>query len=624
MAVITQPTTPSESGEFRDDPLFPADSAAGLAEATLRDGIRFIAIYCALAALIWMTFGQTVGHPFVNYDDQEYVYENPRITGGLTNQAVIGAFTQFHARNWHPLTTLSHMLDCQLFGLNPAGHHFINVLLHTAAALLLFSLLQSMTGAVWRSFFVAALFAVHPLRAESVAWVAERKDVLSGVFFMLTLCAYVRYARARTGRAYLITLVLFLCGLMSKPMLVTLPVVLLLLDYWPLQRWQPELTQTGVIVRPRLLSLLIEKIPFFIGSISISAATMLAQRQTVAYSGSVPIDARLANALRSCVTYIGQMLWPVNLALFYPDQGDSLTAWSVVCCGLLVTAATLLALLARRNWPWLTTGWFWYLICLLPVIGILKAGIQGRADRYTYLPQVGLSIAIVWSVAQLPLFRLKPGRQCLTAVGTAVIAILAWRAAVQTSYWKSSESLWSHALAVSPDNAVAHYNVAAILLSQGRLDEAITHYQAALASSSPDESHSHFSRAILENAIGNAIAHKGDLDSAAEHYREAIRLRPDFVDARSNLSSMLYREGDVKGAISEYEKVVATPPEEAAAHAGLGDLLMHAGREEEALAQYERARTLASDNPALADKLDAEIRSYRTARLPIAANPADP
>jgi len=617
MAVLAQPTPPAE---FRDDPLFPSDDVAGLAEATLRDGIRFIAIYCALAALIWMTFGHAVGHPFVNYDDQEYVYENPQITAGLTTPGVAAAFTQFHARNWHPLTTLSHMLDCQLFGLDPSGHHLVNVLLHTATALLLFSLLHVMTGAVWRSLFVAALFAVHPLRVESVVWVAERKDVLSGVFFMLTLCAYVRYTRTKTPGAYLVTLVVFLCGLMSKPMLVTLPVILLLLDYWPLQRWQRDPLQTGGTVRPVLL---LEKIPFFIGSVAVSVMTMLAQRQTVTYTGSVPIDARLANGLVTYIAYIGQMLWPANLSVFYPDKGDNLTAWSVVCCALLVTAATVYAFLARKRWPWMTIGWLWYLVCLLPVIGVVKAGMQGRADRYTYLPQIGLSIAIVWGIAQVRLFRLKHSRQCVTALGIAVIALLSWRAAVQTSYWKSSESLWSHALAVTPENAVAHYNVAAVLLGQGRLDEAITHYQAALASVSPNESHAHFSRAILENAIGNAVAHKGDLDSAASHYREAIRLRSDFVDARSNLSAMLYRKGDINGAISEYEKVVATPPEDAVAHQRLGDLLMRANREEEGFAQYERARALASDNPALAEKLHSEIRSYRATRQPIAANPAN-
>src|ERR1700737_2003180 len=297
----------------------------------------FVLVSLALAALTWAVFGQTLGHGFVAYDDQTYVYQNPRITSGITLEGLSRAFTRAHARNWHPLTTISHMLDCQLFGLNPAGHHLTNVLLHTAAVLLLFSALYAMTGAMWRSVFVAAVFAIHPLRAESVAWVAERKDVLSALFFMLTLGAYFRYARKASLKRYLWVISFFALGLMSKPMLVTLPLVPLLLDYWPLARFQGQASarpndkggaEKSYLAVPQRL--IVEKIPLLFLSLLSAIATLIAQRQTVGYSEQVPLTWRLSNGLVSYIAYIGQMIWPAKLAVFYPHAADSLPLWEAI------------------------------------------------------------------------------------------------------------------------------------------------------------------------------------------------------------------------------------------------------------------------------------------------------
>ena len=624
MATLVQTTrppglvVPKVSSPGTTAPAQPADLSLTAARST--DWIKLIGIYSALAALIWIVFGQTIAHPFVNYDDPQYVYENPRIAAGLTTAGIKAAFTQFHARNWHPLTTISHMLDCQLFGLNPAGHHLVNVLLHTAAALLLLSVLRAMTGALWRSAFVAALFAIHPLRAESVAWIAERKDVLSGVCLMLTLGAYLRYVRAKSAGRYLIVLMFFLLGLMTKPTLVTAPVLLLLLDYWPLGRVQLQRSQDtnipGTLIRSLRSPLLVEKIPFFIASIGVSMATLVAQRTTVAYSDSMSFASRLANAVVTCAGYIGQMVWPAKLTVFYPVTVTGLTSITVVCCAAILIWMTAFAISRQEKYPSVIVGWSWYLVSLLPMIGLVKAGLQGQADRYTYIPQIGLAIAVTWFAAQVNVFQTTFGRRSLGVLAVAAVGLLAWRAADQTTYWKSSDSLWSHALAVTPGNAVAHYNLAAIRLSQNRLDDAIDHYEAALRSAPVYEDHTRFSRSILENALGNAVAHKGDLSAAVTHYREAVRLQPDFADARSNLSSMLLRTGDVNEAISEYEKVVALPPEDAVSHKRLGDMLMRAGRIDEAMGQYGRALVLARDNPELVGQVEAKLHSYRAPQAP--------
>lgn len=547
------------------------------------------AIYLGLTVLTWIVFGQTLGHPFVQYDDQNYVYENPEITAGLTGHGIVTAFSSVHARNWHPLTTISHMLDCQLFGLDPAGHHFSSVLFHTLAALLLFTVLRAMTGALWRSAFVAALFAIHPLRAESVAWVAERKDVLSAVFFMLTLGAYVHYARRPSIRRYLVILLFFALGLMAKPMLVTLPLLLFLLDYWPLVRNQNG--KSGWWKRS-----IAEKAPLFFLSFLAAIATLIAQRTTVNYSEGLPVTWRIGNALLSYAAYLGQMIWPTRLAVFYPHAADHLSARQVVPAVLLLGVITAAGLVWRRKHPYLLVGWLWYFVALFPVIGFIQVGLQGRADRYSYLPQIGLYVALTWAIADCSI-RSKRGRVVLGGAAAIIIGALTWQARIQTSYWSSTESLWNHALEVTTDNDVAHFNVAALLLSRGQVDEAISHYETALnVRPDPRETRYHLSVALLHASLGNALVKKGQLDEAFVHYRKAVELRDDFADAHSNLASLLARKGENAEAIAEYEKVLAIPPEDARSHVDVARLLLLVDRKNEAMTHYRRALEIAPDS----------------------------
>jgi protein O-mannosyl-transferase len=560
-----------------------------------------IGLYLFLAAITWAVFGQTLGHQFVNYDDQNYVYENPEIVSGITAHGFFAAFAHLHARNWHPLTTLSHMVDCQVFGLNPAGHHLINVLLHTAAVLLLFSTLRAMTGALWRSAFVAAVFAIHPLRVESVAWVAERKDVLSGVFFMLTLGAYVRYARGPTLKGYLAMILFFGLALLSKPMVVTLPLLLLLLDYWPLARFEylgrPNDT-TVAPANPRFPTgrLILEKTPLLLLSILSGIVTLIAQRQTVEYSQHLALAGRLGNALVSYAAYIGQMFWPARLAVFYPQTADRVAVSEVLLAASLVAGITVVAFALRKTRPYLVVGWCWYLVCLLPVIGIVQVGLQGRADRYTYLAQIGLYVAITWTVTGLWAWT-DQRRLLLPIAATFVVGALAWRAWIQTSSWRDTESLWNHAVAVTDDNDVAHNNVAGLLMRRGRLDDAIFHYEKALAIQDHNrETRYHLSAALLHNNLGNAFARKGLLDRAIEHYRKAAELRDDYTDAHANLAAMFAKKGQLEDAIVQYRKVLAVPPEEATAHLHLAGLLLRAGHANEAIAQSRRAVEMSGGN----------------------------
>ena len=510
---------------------------------------RFASFFVCLAlvAITWFVFGQTLRHDFVNFDDHVYVYENPQITQGLTADGLIDAFTHAHARNWHPLTTISHMLDCQLYGLQAGWHHFTNVLLHTVAVLLLFLVLNQMTGAFWQSAFVASLFAIHPLHVESVAWVSERKDVLSAVFFMLTLGAYVRYVRKPSVGRYLTAALFFALGLMSKPMLVTLPFVLLLLDYWPLGRIRSQMSDVkhqrpGVsgpafanrpsrkaTARQAVISgLLTEKIPLFALSAFSCAATLLAQIYSTEEFAQLPFMWRLNTAAVSYVAYIWQMFWPARLAAFYPHPNDQLPFWQVLLSIAFLISVSLLAILSRKERPYIFTGWFWYVGMLVPVIGLIEAGEQARADRYTYLPQIGLYILITWGISDLVALIMthKSGSRPVTsepqpttrgsrdgpqgrgykpfcaAIAAAIIVALSWRAFVQTSYWKNSEMLWNHTLAVTTDNDMAHNSLGDLFLRRGELDSAISHFEIALEIRSRNAAaHYNFGGALIENKL---------------------------------------------------------------------------------------------------------------------------
>jgi hypothetical protein len=423
-----------------------------------------VPVFClVLGAITFAVFGQTLRHEFIDYDDNDYVFNNPVVERGLTLKGIFWAFS-FHAGNWHPLTWLSHMLDCQLYGLHPGGHHLTNVLLHTATAILLFLVLRQLTGALWRSAFVAAVFAIHPLRVESVAWVAERKDVLSGLFFMLTIGAYVRYAqRPGSPARYGLVVLLFALGLMSKPMLVTLPLVLLLLDYWPLQRVE----SAGRLV--------LEKLPLLALSAAACVATLLAQRTGIQSTGSFSLLHRLGNALVACMVYLGQMVWPAGLAVLYPFPHNGPPPEEVALAGIVLAGLSAFAWAARRTRPWLLTGWVWYFVMLLPVMGIIQVGRQAHADRYTYLPQIGIYVAVTWLVAEWRLSRAAFGG-LMTGV-LAVLMVCAWR---QTAYWQDSETLWTRDLACTTGNDVAQYDLGDALLRKGKAAEALSHYQEAL------------------------------------------------------------------------------------------------------------------------------------------------
>jgi tetratricopeptide (TPR) repeat protein len=555
-----------------------------------------LGVCAVIAVLIWIVFGQTLGHDFVNYDDKTYVYGNSLVTGGLSLHGLSQAFVDTQTNNWHPLTVISHMIDCQLYDLKAGGHHFTNVLLHTIAAVLLFFWLRKITGRFWASAFVTALFAIHPLRVESVAWIAERKDVLSAVFFFLTLGAYVRYTRAKSFGRYLTMSILFACGLMSKPMLVTTPAVLLLLDYWPLDREPAFAKATARQAEDRRQrtreiwwKLFLEKLPLFALSAAASIIAFSLQVHSPSSVGQLPFSWRLENALVTYVTYIWQMFWPANLAVFYPHPDNRLAFWQVALAAAFLVAMTCVAVAMRRTRPYLLVGWLWYLIMLLPVIGIVEVGLQGHADRYTYLPHVGLSIALTWLVGDIAR-SLRYRKEILATVACAIVILLSACAWKQTTYWRNSDTLWGRALAVTTDNDVALTNLGTSLMERGQLDDALSYFQRALAVRSRSE-HRHYnlSLALIHDSVGNVLARKGRLDDAIVHFRQAIELRPDFPDAHYNLGTALFQKGDLDDAIAEWRTTLSIHPFDAGAHTSLGNALVQKGSLREAVDHYEKA-----------------------------------
>src|SRR6266550_6201801 len=602
-----------------------ADERPGeLAQGVHTSGTTIV-IYLFLAGISLAVFAQTLRYEFVNFDDDLYVYNAPAIQAGLTIKGIAFAFTSPHARNWHPLTTISHMLDCQLYGLNAGGHHATNVVLHTIAVLLLFRVLRQMTGAVWKSMVVAALFAVHPLHVESVAWVSERKDVLSAIFFFLMLDAYVRYARAGSITRYLVVGVLFATGLMSKPMLVSAPVALLLLDYWPLRRFEqtPSAQRKAKILKSgnqrRIIQrLLLEKIPLLVLSAGACVITFLLQKRATGAIPPLPFFWRVQNAVASYMIYIWDTLWPTRLAVFYPHPNNTLAIWEVVLAIGFLLAITAAAIVFRSKRPYLFTGWFWYLVMLVPVIGLVQVGEQGHADRYTYLPHIGLFLLVVWLAADvIGVRRSRLQFAVAAAVALAIIAALGWRAFIQTSNWRNSETLWTHALAVTPDNDVAHNNLGYLCAHRGELDKAISHFEsAARIRSAKRDAHYDLGSAFVQMNLADDLARKGRSDEAMVHYEEAIRLQPNYADAYYNRGSVLFAKGRTDEAIADWEKTLQIQPDDADAHTGLGNALLRKGSLHEAIAQYEKALALAPEDPhsrnnvawVLATASDASIR----------------
>lgn len=584
----------------------PPGSASARTGASERWAVLGVCVF--LAVIVWIVFGQTLHHGFVSYDDDDYVYENSVVQKGLTWGGMGWAFAQFHSANWHPLTWLSHMLDCQLYGLNAGGHHFTNVALHTLSAVLLFLVLRRMTGALWRSAFVAAVFAIHPLHVESVAWVAERKDVLSGVFFMLTIMAYVRYAGgARSPVRYGLVLLLFALGLMCKPMLVTLPFVLLLLDYWPLRRMSGAMPLGPGWKRP-----LIEKIPFFVLAAASCVVTIFAQTGAIQAVEGLPLAARLENALESYVVYLGQMFWPLHLAVLYPFAAGNIGVSALSL--LLLAGISAAAFGLRRRCPYFLTGWLWYLVMLLPVIGILQVGLQAHADRYTYLPQIGLYLALTWgAVDWCAGWRYR--RAVLGGVSAAVLVALIFCARLQAACWRNSESLWTHTLACTVNNYDAQYNLGVVLLKQGAVDDAIACFREALrinphyAEADNNLGYALFQKGAVDGAIirfqqalqvkpGLAIAHynlanallqKGAVDDAVAQFQQALQINPAYTDARINLGNALLQKGAVDDAIAQFQQALQINPGFAEAHNNLGNALLQKGAVDDAIAQFQQA-----------------------------------
>ena len=519
--------------------------------------------------MTFAVFAQTLTHEFVNFDDSFYVYRNADVVHGLSFKGIVWAFTAFHSYNWHPLTWLSHMLDCQFYGLNPAGHHLTSVLLHIATAVTLFLVLRETTGALWRSAFVAAVFAIHPLRVESVAWVAERKDVLSGLFFALAIAAYVHYARRPwSWRRYGLVMLLFILGLLSKPMLVTLPVVLLLLDYWPLQR------------KESVARLVIEKLPLLALSACSCVVTIRAQSTAVNLGEAFSLPLRLGNALVTCMVYLGEMVWQAGLAVYYPYPHGGLPRWEWMLATLLFAGISAVALWQRRKRPWILAGWLWYLVMLLPVVGIIQVGDQAHADRYTYLPQIGIYLAVTWAAAGWAA-KCHAGPVAKASLAAAVLGALfvcTWR---QTGYWQDSETLWRHTLACTRDNYVAEYNLATELADKEMPDEAIPHFQKALRIRP--------AYADAWNNLGDAFSSENRTNEAIGCFQQAIQARPDYLLARENLAASLLKAGKIDEAILQYQEALKMNPGNAGAHINFSRALLRAGRVDDAIAHLQQA-----------------------------------
>jgi tetratricopeptide (TPR) repeat protein len=552
-----------------------------------------------LAVIVGIAFGRALGNDFVGYDDQSYVVLNPRVTNGLTLEGIQWAFTHVHASNWHPLTMISHMLDCQLYGLQPWGHHLTSILLHAAAAILLFVALRELTGYLWPSVFVAAVFAVHPLRVESVAWVSERKDVLSGVFFMLVLWAYARYGRGNSARScwYITVVVLFTLGLMCKPTLVTLPFVLLLLDYWPLGRSQSSPFFGRGITRQPWSRLVLEKLPLFALSAACCIATVLAQKQALDASLKPSLGERVGNALVSYVVYLGQMIWPARLAVLYPYPEGNLKVPHVILALLILLVISTAFFVWRKKHPFLLVGWLWYLGMLVPMIGIIQVGSQVRADRYTYLPQIGLYLLVTWSAMDL-FHHWRRSRVILVTAALLLITALITRSYFQTSYWQDTETLWKHAIANTSNNYIASNNLAQFLFQSGRFAEAITESQRALKIK-PDfaAAHNNLGAALVKNQRDGegTRRQKGAVDEAIVHYRKAVQIKPDFAQAWGNLGTALLLKGKVDEAIAHYQKALEIDPNYAEARYSLGNAFLAEGRYNESIANYEAALRIRPD-----------------------------
>ncbi len=593
-----------------------ADGASQNSGALLSPAVLCLILFAGTLLLYFSTLNSA----FINYDDPAYVTKNAHVLQGLSWSNIAWALTATVEANWHPLTWISHMADVQLFGTNPRGHHAVSVLLHALNVLLLFFILRKATGNVLRSALVACLFAIHPLNVECVAWVAERKSLLSMFFLLLTLAAYGWYVSKRTVSRYLLVLLAFALGLAAKPMIVTMPILLLLWDYWPLDRTSSD--SESAANRPTFLRLVAEKIPLFGLSAASSWITLYAQRSGGALGSTdvLPLAWRIENAIYSYVAYIAKGLWPSGLAVFYPHPEGALPVWKVLAAGLLIVASAALAWRYRRNHRYLITGWLWYLAAMIPMIGIVQVGRQAMADRYAYLPFVGLFLIGVWGCADLFTY-LKLSNFAGGAIVAAVLVTYASISFLQVNYWRDSYTLFSHTLAVTDRNGVAEDNFGAALMEMGRPDLAMPHFETA-AEFVPQLSSAHYNLGVLQQQqnhpeiaereyeltlqystdptemvqahgnLGFLLMGLNDPQRAEQEFSAALQLNPDKQNSLLGRGIVEYRQGNLNAAINDLSRAARITPL-AQADFWLGRALQDQGQSKAAIRAYEVALQLA-------------------------------
>ena len=579
-----------------------------------RENLHVFLICAALVLATAAVYWQVQKFEFLTLDDGDYVWQNEHVRSGLTRQGLLWACTTFHSCNWHPLTWLSLMLDCELFESEARACHTTNFLLHIANTLLLFWVLKKMTGSIWPSGFVAALFALHPLHIESVAWVSERKDVLSTFFWLLTMWAYKRYTENKALGRYILVVIFFALGLLAKPMLVTLPFVLLLLDYWPLERL--HLNGAGTL-RERTLPLIVEKVPLFILA-AISCGVTYFVQQSGGAVWSIPAILRIPNVLVSYVRYIEKMIWPTRLAIFYPYTTHSILLGQTIVAALVLLVISIRVIRSAKTYKYLPVGWLWYLGTLLPVIGLVQVGSQARADRYTYVPLIGLFIILAWGAADYAKIK-NLGKKLLWIPALALLAALSIYTWKQTSYWQNSTELYEHTIAVTDGNHFAHLLLAKVLDANKETDKAIEHYQQALklfpqGSDRNIESRQRVAQLLLDKGqideaiihcreilrsepndavahtkLGIALAAKNELDEAIAHYRLAIEQDPNYVNALINFGAALGAKGNLDEALTQFRHALSIDPNSAPAHYNLGFALKLQGKLDEAIEHLQQS-----------------------------------
>jgi Tfp pilus assembly protein PilF len=577
-----------------------------------------------LAGLAVITFGiyaQVIGHQFITYDDDWYIKENSMVSRGVTLAGLAWAFTTFYQANWHPLTWIAHMIDSQLFGMNAGGHLLVNALIHVANTLLVFWFLLRTTRARWPSMLVAALFALHPLHVESVAWASERKDTLSTFFGLLSLIAYVRYTESLSWKRYVVVAVMLTLGLMAKPMLVTWPFVMLLLDYWPLRR-----VHDGEAAK-RLVR---EKLPLFVIVAVSCVITMFAQSHggAVRTATEVPVAMRLSNALVSYAKYLLLMFWPHDLAVNYPPGPTGIPAWQIIAAAVVLTGITAFCLFQRNRRPYLIVGWLWFLGTLVPVIGLVQVGGQTMADRYFYIPSIGLFIVIAFGLADIAK-RQRVSRALGATVAGGILLILAALTNAQIQRWRDSVTLFEHTLAVTSPNLPIEYSLGLALRRSSRYDEAVAHFEKALQLQPDDynslwnmgdirsyqdrlpEATDYYQAAIRSQPdapkaharLGQALWQQNRIEAASDEMRRASQLAPKDPDIRRNFGLVLARQGRISEAIDQFHEEVRLNPNIAEAHANLGLVLLESGKTQESIPEFEAALRLKPELKAAADNL---------------------